>query len=83
MNIYEYIDYIIENMLGFHLADIDGVFEYFSNTTYFTQAFNPVMFLSAFIYIMCGIGLFQICCVYPFRLLKKLIKYPSRKACEK
>lgn len=82
MNIFTYFNMIIENMCGFPLADIDGVFEYFINVSNVGQILNPVMLVSSLIYMCVVWGLFQITCIYPFRLLKKLIKYPSRKACE-
>lgn len=83
MNIITYIEMILINMLGVGIPYFTEVTEYYSNISNIGQIFAPAYFISAIIYISASIGLFQLCVVFPFRLLKKLIRYPSRKACEK
>lgn len=83
MNIISYINMILIEMLGFEIPNISEITQYFSNISEWSQMFAPTYFIGAIIYIFSAYGLFCLCCIYPFRLLKKLIRYPSRKRSER
>ena len=83
MNIITYINIILNQMVGFQIPNIAEITDYFSQITEWSQMFAPPYFIGAIIYIFSAYAMFSLTCIFPFRLLKKLIKFPSRKGCEK
>lgn len=83
MNIISYINMILVEMLGFQIPQITEITEYYASITEWAQMFAPTYFVGAIIYIFSAYALFALTCIFPFRLLKKLIKYPSRKVSER
>lgn len=81
--LFEYLNYIL-NGLGFSnlLLTLQDIVLYVSDLTDWSQLVRPDLLFSVIFYLGAGIGIWSIVVVYPYRLLKKIIKYPSRKACE-
>lgn len=74
---------ILVEMLGFQIPQIAEITDYYVNITEWAQMFAPAYFIGAIIYIFSAYALFSLTCIFPFRLLKKLIKFPSRKGSER
>ena len=80
----EYIQYILNGIgLSDILLTLQEIVSYVSELSSWAQLIRPDVLFSVIFYLGAGIGIWQIVIVYPFRLLKKFIRFPSRKACEK
>lgn len=83
MNILEFFNYIYSVLIGYSVPELDIITEYFSNISHWSQMFNPAYFLGALVYILVGWFIIQFTMILPVRVVKKLIKYPSKKGCER
>lgn len=80
----EFIRYMLSGLgLSNLLLTLEELVQYVSGLTDWSQLIRPDLLFSVTFYLGAGIGIWQICIVFPFRLLKRLIRYPSRKACER
>lgn len=76
--------YLLGNLgLSNMLLDLNDIITYTSELSDWSQLLRPDLLFSVLFYFGSALAIFQIAFVFPFRLFKKLIRYPSRKACEK
>lgn len=65
------------------LLSVQELAQIANNATGFYSLMRPDVIVSIYAYIACALGLFSLTLKLLYRLIKKLINYPSRKGCER
>ena len=79
----DYINYVLNGVGLPSLMNLSDLMTYYQNVTEWSQIFNPQVLFTTLAIFCSSWAIFSLICIMPFRLLKKLINYPSRKGCEK
>lgn len=86
MTVYELFNYILApfGLDNFVLngAELTAIFNSATSDKW-QMLLNPSVIFSSILYFGVAVACWQIVFVFPYRLIKKLIGFPSRKSCEK
>lgn len=83
MNIFEFVQFILNELVGYAvIVEVPELFDIYSNITNWTQIFNPVIICSTIVYVGIFLFVWQMCFILPYRFIKRLIRFPSRKGSE-
>lgn len=65
------------------LLNVQELAQIATNATGFYSLMRPDVIVSMYVYLACAFGLFSLTLKLLYRLIKKMINYPSRKGCER
>ena len=76
----EFINIILSHLFGTEaqLLTLGAATEYLTNASSWVVILDPTFLISFVTYFFSFFAVWQVCCIYPFRLLKKLIHYPGK-----
>ncbi len=80
----EFINILLHGLFdsSFSLMTLEAIKQYLTSNALadsaWTALFYPPLIVSLIVYIGTFIGLWQLCIIFPFRLLKRFINYPKR-----
>lgn len=77
-----YINLLLNGVGLPNVVMLSEIREYFGSITTWSQIFEPTILFSSLFYLLCSWGVFSIALILPYRLFKKIIRYPSKKGCE-
>lgn len=84
MTIIEFINFVLYEITGDTiLFEMPDLVEYISSITNWTQFLNPMCLCSVIAYVGAFVFVWSFCFVLPYRFIKRLIGFPSRKGSEK
>ena len=75
-----FVNILLSNLFGSDIAllSLAGMTEYLAGATSWVAILDPLFLMSFVTYFFSFYALWQLCCIFPFRLLKKLINYPGK-----
>lgn len=76
-----FVNVLLSNLFGsdISLMTLAEVSAHLSGASLWVIILDPIFIMSFITYVCSFIAVWQICCVFPFRMLKRLIHFPSVK----
>lgn len=76
----EFVNILLSNLFGtdVQLLSFAEATEYLINAPSWIAILSPTFLITLVTYFFTFYAVWQVCCIYPFRLLKKLIHYPGK-----
>ena len=75
-----FVNILLSNLFGTDVAlfSLPELTTFLSSATSWVEILNPLFLISFVTYFFTFFGVWQICCIFPFRLLKKLLHFPGK-----
>ena len=74
-----FVNVLLSNLFGTDvcLLTMTQVSEHLSTAPSWVVILDPTFMISFVVYFLSFMAVWQICCVFPFRMFKRLIRFPS------